>query len=447
MSDAETVQYFQFDGDSNMYIFPASSGCSGIPKLVRPGDEMIFNSSVKEEEKLDENCIGTTQFSEHVAFSETVAETQFYAPSTARLYNVPLDENTLEDLTHKNFAPETMKKIRWVTKMYREWRNYRNRNPQLENIECDLDDQSTFSEQSLIFAVSHFVTEVKKLDGSDFPGKTLYDIVICIQFHLETKGFAWKLLNDNTFKDVKFVLDNVMKIRTQQGLGTSVCKTQIFTPTYEDILWSLGLLGESAPEILLTTVTFLIWKGFALRAGKEHHQLRCPPYNSQFAFLSGYMGYSFLRYTEDIGLKTNKGGIKHRKVEAKQVDMYPQDNMDRCPIHIILKYLSLLPKNRTCHSLYLQAKKKFSPGNWYINRPVRENKLRDTVKELCKTAGIPGFYSNHSLRATAATRLYRNNIDEQLIQEITGHRSLAVRSYKKTSDHQRRIASKCLFQC
>lgn len=35
-------------------------------------------------------------------------------------------------------------------------------------------------------------------------------------------------------------------------------------------------------------------------------------------------------------------------------------------------------------------------------------------------------YTNHSLRATAATRLYAAGVDEQLIAEKTGHRSSTV---------------------
>ena len=44
---------------------------------------------------------------------------------------------------------------------------------------------------------------------------------------------------------------------------------------------------------------------------------------------------------------------------------------------------------------------------------------------------------NHSLRATAATRLYQAGVDEQLVMEKTGHRSIeGVRSYKHTSEQQ-----------
>lgn len=49
---------------------------------------------------------------------------------------------------------------------------------------------------------------------------------------------------------------------------------------------------------------------------------------------------------------------------------------------------------------------------------------------MCSRAGIGGFRTNHSLRATNATRLFSAGADEQLIMERTGHRSLdGVRSY------------------
>ena len=57
---------------------------------------------------------------------------------------------------------------------------------------------------------------------------------------------------------------------------------------------------------------------------------------------------------------------------------------------------------------------------WYSNVPVGHNKLASTVKRLCEQAEISGYRTNHSLRTTAATRMYDMGIDEQLICEKTG---------------------------
>ena len=119
-------------------------------------------------------------------------------------------------------------------------------------------------ESSLTYALPRFITEVKKLDGSEFPSKTLYKILFCIQFDLETMGLCWKLLNDKKFSDVKFTLDNMMKLHTSQGIGTCVKQAEILSPGDEDLLWGLGLLGYHSAETLLNTVIFMVGKGFAL---------------------------------------------------------------------------------------------------------------------------------------------------------------------------------------
>ena len=258
-----------------------------------------------------------------------------------------------------------MKKIRWAVNMYCDWMDYRNNSPTLMNVECDLNNVATITKASLSSALCKFITEVKKLDGSDYPGKTLYDIIISLQFHLELCGINWKLLNDEELTQVRFTLDNMMKLRTSQGVGNRVRKAEVLTEFDEEILWSMGLLGTWSPVVLLNTVIFLIGKGCALRAGKEHRLLRSPPFKSQFEFFTDNEGNPYIRYTEDLGLKTNKGGLKHRKIDPKIVHMYSIPNKDRCPVTIISKYLSLLPNERKCTAFYLQPLQKFKTTFWF----------------------------------------------------------------------------------
>ncbi len=57
---------------------------------------------------------------------------------------------------------------------------------------------------------------------------------------------------------------------------------------------------------------------------------------------------------------------------------------------------------------------------------------------MCQNAGIAG-----STGSTAATRLYQAAVDEQLIMERTGHRSIeGVRSYKRTTAAQQQQQQK-----
>ena len=207
------------------------------------------------------------------------------------------------------------------------------------------------------------------------------------------------------------------------------------------MLWSLGLLGVHSPQALLDTIVFQLGLNCALCAGKEHRSLQSIGIRSQFEFRHDSTGNLYLHYSEDLGLKTNKGGLKHRNVEAKVVDVYCISNIDRCPVRIFMKYISMLPQHRVTEALYLQPLKKFTQKSWYLDKPVGVNTLRDTVKTLCQNANLPGYYTNHRLRSSSATRMYHNGVDEQLIQEVTGYRSNAVHSYKHSSDMQRKLAS------
>ncbi|XP_041364230.1 uncharacterized protein LOC121379648 [Gigantopelta aegis] len=94
--------------------------------------------------------------------------------------------------------------------------------------------------------------------------------------------------------------------------------------------------------------------------------------------------------------------------------------------------MSLRPHN--CEDFYLRPLKYTKQGLWYCSVPVGRHLLSGVVRRLCENAGFNGFYTNCSLRATTATRLYECGIDEQLIAERTGHRSSAIRGYKRTSD-------------
>ena len=130
--------------------------------------------------------------------------------------------------------------------MYSEWRSARNSLPQFETIVADLDNVFSLTVENLNFALCHFMTEIRKLNGCEFPSKTMYDIIICIQFYLGAFGFNWKLVDDVYFQDVKFTLDNLMKDRC------------VLSFSEEDILWNGGYLGCTNPEQLLNMVVFVL---------------------------------------------------------------------------------------------------------------------------------------------------------------------------------------------
>ncbi len=84
---------------------------------------------------------------------------------------------------------------------------------------------------------------------------------------------------------------------------------------------------------------------------------------------------------------------------------------------------------------------------WYLgSQPVGKNTLDLKLRKMCSLAGIQGGpISNHSLRATSATRMFEMGVPEKLIKERTGHNSLeALRTYERNNDKQHKVVSDIL---
>lgn len=70
--------------------------------------------------------------------------------------------------------------------------------------------------------------------------------------------------------------------------------------------------------------------------------------------------------------------------------------------------------------------------------------MNDYLKNLMASAGFVSNFTNHSLRATTATRLFESDCPDKLIAEQTGHSSNAIRRYKKANLKQKEHVSNLL---
>ena len=133
-----------------------------------------------------------------------------------------------------------------------------------------------------------------------------------------------------------------------------------------------------------------------------------------------------------------------RSKSSKVVYVYRTSDKNRDPVTYYEKYCRLLAPTCSSKKLYSRCKKFHTPSQWYCDQPLGINKIKTAVKEMCKQAGVQGKFTNHSLRATAATRMYDNQVPEQIIKETTGHKSDCVCVYKRTSDKLCQKASSTL---
>jgi hypothetical protein len=309
-------------------------------------------------------------------------------------------------------------------KAYNTWMLVRNNN--VDNFEKVLRPLSQMAKREMGHWLSKFVVEVRMQEpvGEEYPAKSLLSLVMGIQAELNfTHDLGLAFLKDPEFNRFREILDAEMKRVTAKGIGTTTARADPILPEEEEKLWAKKLLGDFNGRVLLNTIIFLNGKNFALRSGREHRNLRYG--RPQITLHEPAGGAPYLRYSEEV-CKTQQGGLKHRKISKKDVVHHANlQNPSRCHVRLFRKYMSKCPKNKRDDAFYLQVLKKQHPdGLWYSRQPLGVHTIQKVVPEICRKAGLQGHFTNHSLRVTAATNLYRNNVDEQLIMERTGHRSV-----------------------
>ena len=291
------------------------------------------------------------------------------------------------------------------------------------------------SDEDLDFFLARFVAEVRKEDGQEYPGKTIYEMICSLQcyLHFQRKGPLFLIDKKGCkFRNLNSALNFVLKERVGEGIGSITSKAEVITPDQMEYLWQNGFLGSDTPKLLRNTILFVFGNCFALRAGQEHRNLGMK--NSPLSLHTNESGAEYLQYVEDVS-KSNNGGLAHLRIKNKVVRAYENvEKPERCPVKLYKKYISHVPSETSDNSFYLRPLLKPKGNIWYYKKAAGRETLGNVVKKVMGKAGFDGHFTNHSLRRNCATNLYDNGVPEQVIQETTGHRSVdGVRAYKHTS--------------
>ena len=323
------------------------------------------------------------------------------AASVSRKYHT-ISESQIMKLKQETMKKRSETKMMWAVRAYNDWRSNRLSdaiNFDVSILEANLNDLPTLTKERLEYAMCRFIPEVRKIkNGDDYPGRTLYEMCVAIQKYVNIRGKKnWKIVDGPDFTELRVVLDNVMKERALRNIGM-VKKQAGFIPYgFENTLWEKGLLGEDSPDKLRDTVLFLLGINLGLRAGDEHHHLRrhSPQLASQITFKHNAEGVRCLVYTEDTVTKTHDGGLNSMKKEKKVVWVYPSENINRCPVRLVDKYMGLCPPvtGNMKANFYLRSLLRTTPATWYSTRVLGINSLKKTVGELLKTCTIRWVFS------------------------------------------------------
>ena len=340
-----------------------------------------------------------------------------------------------EGLTPLNTAKTTS----WALKNFQQWKTISNQSHPTDQVPDDI--FITTNPQILNNHLSRFIVETRKANGDLYPPSTLHQLLCGILRHMRNKNPACPNFldkKDNRFRQLHGTLDSYFHKLHSEGIGRQTKHAEVVSSEEEDQLWKEGIMDVKTPTGIQNAAFFVVGKMFCLRGGQEHRGL-------QLSQLKRYEDKYV--YFENVS-KNRNGSFKQLRVKNKTVPLYPTPEAgERCPVHILDMYIRKLPSDAKDKDLFYVRPLERIASNpnapWYSSVPLGKHTLHSKLKNMC--AGIKGHKTNHSLRATAATEMFRHGAPEKLIQERTGHRSLdALRSYERLDEVQHKAVSSIL---
>lgn len=361
------------------------------------------------------------------------------APTTSRERFSVCTETELKERIANSTPDGTRKKVKWALNVLKEWQNETLNDESRLHMYGDIE---TSPASTINNELKHFILEVRKKDGSRYPPKTLYDLIVMLNYYLMKEvGRDINLMKDKEFLETRMSMNTSMTESADEGLIAGTNASEPISQDEEDLLFESGILGSSSTKHILNTAIYLLAVHTSVRGGAELRNLKAGE-NSQFR-LQHQDGEEVLIYKETKA-KNYQGNAKSlRKNPPPECVIHHNPNHDRCCVCFYKRIILGRPQNCKTNSLFLKELVRPKGDILFTNVPLGYHTLDNIISTI--TAGLQRRYTNQSARKTAPTRLYQHDVPEQIIMEQTRHQSLIVRNYKKTNNSQLQQKSKAIY--
>ena len=288
----------------------------------------------------------------------------------------------------KPFVPQqqTQRNTSWAVNVFKAWVEKRSQcsSGVVEHFPIDLLEVQ-YAVDVVDRTLAAFVIEVRKADGTYYPGASLKNILAALHCKMkECQGaihvttFLNAKLREKYYPQLNNALDRQLRFLCQNGIGIERKRAEIITLSTEEKLWEEGIIGISSPQMLLNAIFF--W----LRGVQEHHKLSF----SQLVRASNPSRYTYLEF----GSKNRSGGI-HDNTNSKVVTIV-STNSPKCLVKLLDLYFSKVPPDvqSKSGSFYLMPLL-FTPTGtrpWFLDSPLPLRKLQGLLKQMCKDIKVVG---------------------------------------------------------
>lgn len=117
-----------------------------------------------------------------------------------------------------------------------------------------------------------------------------------------------------------------------------------------------------------------------------------------------------------------------------------------CPVRSYENYIHKLnPANKSLWQTPIDRLKNLDKPVWYKNETMGHNPLDTFMSKLGKMCNLSQHYTNHCIRVTGATNLFRGNFNAKQIMAVTGHKSIeSLAVYQRVRSDEKLCMGMCL---
>ena len=190
------------------------------------------------------------------------------SPSTC--FNTTVSSEEIEKFSKGCVPVGTAKGTNWVIRTFQQWLMQRNKRAPQEAFPQDI-LQKEYPTETLCNCLQCFVSEARRVDGTQYPPSTLYQILCGLLWYsnnCQLDPLNFLIRRDACFKKLHGTCDTVFRSLCEAGVGTMKRSAQTFQSDDEDKLWESNVFNTSTAEGLQNTVFFYVGKVCCLRGGQ-----------------------------------------------------------------------------------------------------------------------------------------------------------------------------------
>lgn len=226
------------------------------------------------------------------------------------------------------------------------------------------------------------------------------------------------ITKDREFCEANRIFEGYIKANIMEGNAKVKHKPSM---THKDwkILINSKDLDPRTPKGLQNKVFVNIMSHFSIRGREGLRELR----KESFVVRGGDTGLEYVEVNKNF-----QGAFIEEKVGNEIMEQQPND--PKCPVSSFKLYVSKL--NRDIPTFFCYPREEpawtYHDKTWYTKKQLCVNTMGNWMTKLSKQVGLTKPYTNHCLRATAAT-LVKARVNDTQIMSITNHNHESLPSH------------------